>query len=460
MHALEERLTNFEEIVSQNFCNALAKKCGLVQRSTSKLKGYEFAMAIMVPNAFIQAETLQSLAVRMRKINKTCVLSAPALAQRINSKGAHMFMRACFGKVLKDLVTQAVPLSVLPHLSIFKRVLIEDSTKADLHEKLSPFFEGNGGAASKSAIKIDYIFDYLSEEFIDVEFFSGNEPDQKLANRLIPLLGKNDLVIRDLGYYALDRIKEIGAHEAYYISRFQVNTVVYTSKESEEPCDLAVLLDEMAHKGRIDIDVFIGKEKHPVRLVACEISEEAINKRRRNANRCAKRHGTAISKQKARLLKYSIFISNVPGKMLSDAAVMATYRARWRIELIFKQWKSCLKFQMFKGHNIERFYCFLYGRLIMILLLGAMSPPLILYAEGLGRELSCYKLMNYLLADHCFPRAFVEGKLEGFLKELFEDLPRRLCMDKRCRLSLRANVRLGNSYCNTLIKRELQRDVA
>ena len=40
------------------------------------------------------------------------------------------------------------------------------------------------------------------------------------------------------------------------------------------------------------MEIFIGKEKHPVRLVACLMNEEAINKRRRNANRTAQRQGT------------------------------------------------------------------------------------------------------------------------------------------------------------------------
>jgi IS4 transposase len=105
-----------------------------------------------------------------------------------------------------------------------------------------------------------------------------------------------------------------------------------------------------------------------------------LNKRRRAANRTAKRHGTKVSKKKTSLLKYCLFITNIPSTIFSSIQVTATYRARWRVELIFKQRKSCLKLHFFKGYNIERFYCFLYGRLIMILLLGSMFPPLMLYA--------------------------------------------------------------------------------
>ena len=126
----------------------------------------------MIPNAFLEAETLNSLCVRMQKINKECNLSASALAQRINSKGAAAFMKACFGKVLKDMIRKDLTgLSELPNLSGFNRILIEDSTRAELHEKLSPYFKGSGGVASKASVKIDYIFDYLSENIVDIGFF-------------------------------------------------------------------------------------------------------------------------------------------------------------------------------------------------------------------------------------------------------------------------------------------------
>jgi hypothetical protein len=330
-------------------------------------------------------------------------------------------------------------------------MLIEDSTKSELHEKLSPHFKGSGGLASKASVKIDYIFDYLSEKFVFIEFVSGNIPDQSLADRIITVLEKNDLVIRDLGYYVLERIKEIERKNAYYISRLKINVDVYESKESEKPLDLARFLDNQNSQGIVDKIVFIGKEKHQVRLVACLMSEDAINKRRRNVNRTAQRKGTKISKKKASLLKYCFFITNVPIEMLSSTEIMATYRGRWRVELIFKQWKSCLKLHIFKGYNKERLHCFLYGRLIMILLLGSFSAVLMRFADSLGKELSCYKLINYLVADHAFPQAFLDGKMHQFIDQLLRDIPRRVCLDKRKRLSLRKNVKLGNSYFNEFL---------
>jgi IS4 transposase len=258
----------------------------------------------------------------------------------------------------------------------------------------------------------------------------------------------------------LEALKKIEKKDAYYISRLKSEVIVYESKDATTPLDLAKYLDQRCSQGILDVEIFVGKEKHPVRLISCKMTEEAINKRQRQANRCAQRHGTKVSKKKASLLKYCIFITNVPKIMLSSTSVMAVYRARWRVELIFKQWKSCLKLHLFKGYNKERFHCLLYGRLIMILLLSAIYQPLMLYAFTIGRELSGHKLANYLIADHVFARALQEGKIDVLVTQLLEDVPRRLCMDKRKRQSLRNNVRLDNSYYNQQEMNELQENAA
>jgi hypothetical protein len=53
------------------------------------------------------------------------------------------------------------------------------------------------------------------------------------------------------------------------------DVVVYESKDALEPIDLAKLLDKRTWRGIGDLVIFIGKEKLPVRLVACLMDEQA-----------------------------------------------------------------------------------------------------------------------------------------------------------------------------------------
>lgn len=89
--------------------------------------------------------------------------------------------------------------------------------------------------------------------------------------------------------------------------------------------------------------------------------------------------------------------------------------------MIFKQWKSCLKLHIFKGFNEERFYCFLYGRLIMILLQASISPPLMQYAIINGQELSHFKFTKYIISDNALLQAILEEKVSEFLETMLAD---------------------------------------
>lgn len=462
MRDLENIIMKFEKIVSPEFCNDLAKRVGFIKRSTSQIHGHEFAMAMMVPHAFLEAETLNSLCVRMRTINKSCDISAPALAQRVNTEGAKKFMEHCFGKVLKDTMEcECKRLKDLPILSQFQRVLIEDSTKAQLHEKLSPYFKGCGGSASEAEVKINFIFDYLSEKFLDFHFVSGVISDQALSKRVFSVLKEGDLLIRDLGYYAVARIQEIEAALAFYVSRFKVDGFVFAKEDAQDPVDLCTLIQKHIYEGKFDFVVYLGRSKHPVRLVGYEANEQILNKRLRQAHKDASRRGREISHKKRTLLKYAIFITNLPAEVFDLEIVVTIYRARWRVESIFKQWKSCLNIHVFKGFNKERFYCLLYGRMIMILLLGAMTSVLMHHAARMGRELSSFKFIKYVLADHAFARALQIGQTQQFIRELLRDLKRKLCHNIRKKHpSLRSNVRNGKNYYNCQKESALNAELA
>ncbi len=65
-----------------------------------------------------------------------------------------------------------------------------------------------------------------------------------------------------------------------------------------------------------------------------------------------------------------------------------------------------------------------------------------------------------MIADNALLQAIQGGEINKFINRLLEDLPRRLCMDKRKRLSLRSNVRKGQGYYNTLKNNELQEEIA
>lgn len=53
---------------------------------------------------------------------------------------------------------------------------------------------------------------------------------------------------------------------------------------------------------------------------------------------------------------------------LSTQQIHDVYSLLWQIEIMFKIWKSIFNIDNVKNVKIERFKCFLYGRLIALLL--------------------------------------------------------------------------------------------
>jgi hypothetical protein len=79
---------------------------------------------------------------------------------------------------------------------------------------LQKHFKGHGGNGSKSALKINTIYDLLSGRFVHLREHSGAKSDQTLGQETLEHLQRNDLLMRDLGYLKitnLDKIQKIGA---------------------------------------------------------------------------------------------------------------------------------------------------------------------------------------------------------------------------------------------------------
>ncbi|GBC62560.1 IS4 family transposase [Desulfonema ishimotonii] len=107
-------------------------------------------------------------------------------------------------------------------LSPFKRIFLEDSTQCSLNEKLADEFRGSGGSASRSSVKINLIYEFKNHTIQDISISSGNVPDQSSAEAIPEHIRADDLILRDLGYFATDVLGRIRDREAFYLSRLPI----------------------------------------------------------------------------------------------------------------------------------------------------------------------------------------------------------------------------------------------
>lgn len=291
----------------------------------------------------------------------TSTLSKQAVAKRC-SAGAVDFLRRVLQTVLAGLWRP--PASVPQALRSFRRVLIQDSTTLALAPKLAARFPGsrNQWQRGMASLKIQTVYDLLSETFVHFALTPFTTNDQKVSPMILELAGPGDLVIRDLGYAVGSVFQRAQAQGIYFLSRLRYGTTLFDPLTGQ-PWDL---LRWLRAEGRCDTRVWLGtREKMPVRLVAVPVPATVAAERRRKA-RANRDRRRCPSPEYLELLGWDIFITNVSAEVWPAATIAAIYGVRWRIEIWFKAWKSHFRLGELTAGSAEQIQLLIYGRLIWI----------------------------------------------------------------------------------------------
>ena len=155
-------------------------------------------------------------------------------------------------------------------LSLFNRVVIKDATRFELPENYKDHLAGPGGAASKAGACLQFEYDLKSGSIIDLNLTAANRPDVKDAVEVLDNVECNDLIIRDLGYFAFPSFFNITSKGGVFISRVRANAIVYEMKDGKlQQLDFKLLYERMKkHQlSRIEKDVFIGNTPKIPRMI-------------------------------------------------------------------------------------------------------------------------------------------------------------------------------------------------
>lgn len=403
--------------------NDIAKETNFVQRSSSKIKGNEFVQAMVMASIDPESTPLSGINDNLRGISPKAKMTISALRQRINSPKAQEFLKQVYQRTVEMYLK---PLSKKLNnarekskgaLEYFKKVLIHDSSSCALNELLEKEFKGSGGAASKSQVKIDLIYDLKANNAEEIIITDVREPDQGLSKRILKHVGKDVLTIQDLGFFDVDSFSVVDVMGGYYLSRLPGATLVYLNEEDKQPIELGKLLQKMTKDGKtLDMEVYITQKKLKTRLIGYLVPDEVFNKRLREYHRKNKKK-TPSAEWIARQ-RFTILIANVPSKIWSWNIVGTVYKIRWQIELIFKTWKSQMDIHYLKGTKPERIWCLLYSRMIAAALIFTMYNGIANLICSIGCELSLTKFVNWLKRNG----RFVNIVLKGFVSDLWSQL--------------------------------------
>jgi hypothetical protein len=251
-------------------------------------------------------------------------------------------------------------------------LLVQDSTCWSLPPRLRHLFPGPSNASRTGAgVRVQSLYDLRGERFLRFKLSAFTRNDQAASTDILVGLLPGDLVLRDLGYFVLGVFARIAAAGAFFLSRLRYGVTLY-APGSERPLHLLRRL----RPGRpLDLAVELGRERLPVRVLAFPLPTELANARRRKA-RADRDRRLHHSPEYYQLLGWNIFITNAPPSRLSFAQAAELYRLRWRIEIIFKSWKSHLGLRELGPIGPRQVEPLLYGLLILAVLLHASSANL------------------------------------------------------------------------------------
>jgi hypothetical protein len=343
-------------------------------------------------------------------------LSKQALHKRLGDASA-LFMANVLARLLSAHVS-----ANQDHHGPFRRILVQDSTCLSLPQSLLSLFPGASNALGRSACaRIQCVVELLSESFLHFSIDAFTRNDQAASSDLLDLLRPGDLILRDLGYFCISVLERIARAGAFFITRWQYGTSLL-DPQSGKPIDLLHLLDR--HRP-LDMPVLMGKKhKMPVRLLAFPLPQSVADSRRRKA-RSDRDRRTNHSKEFLALLSWNFFLTNADQSILPPKQAARLYRLRWRIEILFKSWKSHLGLSSLAKVGTHQIKTLLCAQLVLALLLHHSLP--------VGTDNFSILKLSQLFSLFLLPIALASLAPPDFLSALAKQIPRHCRYESRIR---------------------------
>lgn len=364
--------------------NQLSVQTGFIKRCR-QIKAVEFLVS-MISESIRGCVSCNDLAAVIETHTGT-LTSRQAYHQKMSS-ACLLFFEAIAAVVMHSKAAASVP----SKFKRFKRILIQDSTVIKLPSKLMGVFSGVKNATTQVCnARIQSVFNLLSGTFVQWSIDAYSKNDAAAAPELPMEAG--DLILRDRGYFVISEFERMMTAGADFVSRYMHRVTLYDPQTGQE-IDLLRLLD--THRS-IDMNVLIGKDrKTPIRLIAVEVSQEMAGRRRQKAKTQCRGHNPG--QEVLFLMGWTIFITSLTRREITVDDFIELYGLRWKIETIFKTWKSHLAFDKIHIVGQIQLRLLLIARFVAILLFyeKIYTPLLQKVHQNCQKTLSVMKLMRYI----------------------------------------------------------------
>jgi putative transposase len=265
------------------------------------------------------------------------------------------FLRTLLNEGLEKLSRCAQGAAAM--LGEIQEILCVDSTIVRLHDALASHWPACRTNHTLAAVKLHTVLNVRGKGPQRVKITSERVHDGPVLRAGQWVKGR--LLLFDLGYFRYSLFAAIQRHGGFFLTRL---------KENANPTLLRL---HRRHRGRAVAVEGLGLRQICSRLRRAVLDAEAeiCFQKQRYAGRRSK--GTL----RVRIVglwdeshsMYHWYITNLPGNKIKAEEIGKLYSARWTIELLFRELKSCYKLESIpsrKSHVVE---AFLYASLLTLL---------------------------------------------------------------------------------------------
>lgn len=328
-------------LISTQMLNVLAQYAGMTRRRR-KVEPVGLFWTIVLGFATGRQRTLAGL--RRSFQRSTGVRLVPSAFYDRFSEELARFFRLVVEELLNRV--EASQLQLRGTLSSFRDVILTDSTLIRLHDLLEKRFPACRTNHTRASAKLHVVMSVMGHGLRSIKLTSGRQHDGPVftTGRWV----KDRLLLFDLGYYRYQLFDRIDRQGGYFICRL---------KDNANPLITAVLGSDAVG----GVSLTGQRLQHVVNRLRRETLDMTIRVEFRRRAYYGLRSGAVrefrlVGVRDTATASYHLYVTNIPIQRLAATEVAAVYGARWQIELMFKELKSCYRLEDMpsrKPHVVE-----------------------------------------------------------------------------------------------------------
>lgn len=354
-------INKLSTIFDESYLKIISEQTGFIKRSR-KISASAFLRSLLYRHFEGSKHSLNDQVMDLM-VYEEVSLRKQSLHDRYNVQAVEFVKQ-----ILSDQMKNQIGIKDSDLYGTFPSIFVQDATRFKLPEEYKSVYPGYSNQRGQSSgMGIQFVYDVKQSTINYINLHSALANDSVYANQL-EWLTPGSLLIRDLGYFSMDAIKNIEKKQAYYLSRLKPKTTLYKREGNElTRIDMGKLLSKMKRYNIpfIEDELYVSTSDKVISRVCIFLMPEKVRQERIRKNKTTnkgKKH--SCTEEFGIWSAFNIFITNVSQEQCSIEAISKLYKIRWQIELVFKTWKSYYRIDRIKSMKLQRIECYMYASLL------------------------------------------------------------------------------------------------